>query len=111
MDLSTPEGIAENLRICAVDLSRWNSTIYEQIPKKIQDKRNRLNALPMHEKDEDLSLEINRLRGELNDLLDDEKMCWGQRAKAHWLKKGEKNTKFFHAQASERRKQNTIVGI
>ena len=104
MDLSTSEGIAENLKICAADLSRWNSAVYGQIPKKIQDKRNRLNALAMRENDEDLSLEINRLRGELNDLLDDEEMYWGQRAKAHWLKEGDKNTKFFHAQASERRK-------
>ena len=111
VDLSTPKGIAENLRICAADLSRWNSAVYGQIPKKIHDKRNRLNALAMHEKDEDLSLEINRLRGELNDLLDDEEMYWGQKEKAHWLKEGDKNTKFFHAQASERRKQNTIVGI
>ena len=111
VDLSTPEGIAKNLRICAADLSRWNLAVYGQIPKKIHDKRNRLNALAMHEKDEDLSLEINRLRGELNDLLDDEEMYWGQKEKAHWLKEGDKNTKFFHAQASERRKQNTIVGI
>ena len=111
MDLSTLEGIVENLRICAVELSRWNSTVYGQIPKKIQDKRNRLEALAMWEEDEELSLEINRLRGEINDLLDDEEMYWGQRAKAHWLKEGDKNTKFFHAQASERRKQNTIVGI
>ena len=67
--MSTPEGIAKNLRICATDLSRWNLAVYRQIPKKIQDKRNRLNALAMRENDEDLSLEINRLRGELNDLL------------------------------------------
>ena len=94
MDLSTSEGIAKNLKICAADLSRWNSVVYGQIPKKIQDKRNRLNALAMRENDEDLSLEINRLRGELNDLLDDEEMYWGQRVKAHWLKEGDKNTKF-----------------
>ena len=111
MDLSTLEGMAENLRICAAELSRWNSAVYGQIPKKIQDKRNRLEALAMREKDKELSLEINRLRGEINDLLDDEEMYWGQRAKAHWLKEGDKNTKFFHAQAPERRKQNTIVGI
>ena len=49
--------------------------------------------------------------GEINTLLDDEEIYWGQRAKAHWLKEGDRNTKFFHAQASERRKQNTIVGI
>ena len=64
MDLSTPEDIAENLRICAANLSRWNLAVYGQIPKKIQDKRNRLNALAMRD----------RLRGELNNLLDDEEM-------------------------------------
>lgn len=58
-----------------------------------------------------MSAEINRLRREINDLLNDVEIYWGQRAKAHWLKEGDRNTKFFHAQASERQKQNTIVGI
>ena len=111
MDLSTPEGIAENLRTCATERSRWNSAVYGQILKKIQDKRNRLNALALRERDGDLSLEINRLRGEINALLDDEEIYWEQRAKAHWLKEDDRNTKFFHAQASERRKQNTIMDI
>ena len=58
-----------------------------------------------------MSAEINSLRREINNLLDDEELYWGQRSKAHWLRKGDKNTKFFHAQASERRKQNTILGL
>lgn len=70
-----------------------------------------MNPLTLLEKDEDLSTEINRLRGEINDLLDDEEIYWGQRAKAHWLKEGDSNTKFFHAQASKRCKQNTIASI
>ena len=51
-----------------------------------------------------LSYEINSLKREINSLLDDEEFYWGQWAKEHWLKEGDKNTKFFHAQASERRK-------
>jgi hypothetical protein len=33
---------------------------------------------------------------------------WQQRAKANWLKNGERNTSFFHAHASERRRVNRI---
>lgn len=59
----------------------------------------------------ELDAEIRATRRDLNELLDDEELYWGQRAKAHWLKEGDKNTKFFHAYASDRRKQNTILGI
>lgn len=85
--------------------------MFGQIPKKIQAKRNELNSLMLQDKDRALSTEINRVRREINDFLDDEEIYWGQRAKAHWLKEGDKNTKFFHAQASERCKQNIIEGI
>ena len=85
--------------------------MYGQIPKKIQAKRTALNNLIRCNKDGVLSNEINSLKRKINTLLDDEELYWGQWAKAHWLKEGDKNTKFFHAQASERRKQNTIVGI
>ena len=71
--------------------------MYGQIPKKIQEKRTALNNLTRCNKDGVLSNEINSLKREINTLLDDEELYWGQRAKAHWLKEGDKNTKFFHA--------------
>ena len=55
--------------------------------------------------------EINQVRKEINDLLDSEEIFWRQHAKAHWLREGDKNTKYFHAKASKSRKQNTILGI
>ena len=45
VDLSTPEGITENLKRCASELSSWSSLVYGHIPKKIQSKRNALSAL------------------------------------------------------------------
>ena len=110
LDLSTPEGVMANLSRYAVELSKWSSNVFGQIPKKIQAKRNELNSLALQDKDEALSTEINCLRREINNLLDDEEIYWGQRAKAHQLKEDE-NTNFFHVQASEWRKQNTITGI
>ena len=111
IDLNTPEGVMANLSRCATELSKWSSSVFRQIPKKIQAKRNELNSLTLQDKDGALITEINSLRREINYLLDDEEIYWGQRAKAHWLKEGNKNTKYFHTQASKQCKQNTIMGI
>ena len=66
MDLSTPEGIMENLKRCASDLSSWSSSVYGHFPKKIQSKRNALSALTQQDKNGELSAEIRNLRRELN---------------------------------------------
>ena len=83
IDLITPEGIMSNLNDCAVELMRWSSNVFSQIPKNIKEKRNTLSSLTSQDKDGSLSTEINGLRWEINDLLDDEEIYWGQRAKAH----------------------------
>ena len=38
-------------------------------------------------------------------------MYWRQRAHANWLMKGDRNTKFFQAYASERRRKNIITRL
>jgi hypothetical protein len=38
-------------------------------------------------------------------------MWWSQRAKALWLTHGDRNTKFFHQKASQRRRKNKIETI
>lgn len=44
-----------------------------------------------------------------DDLMKQEETYWQQRAKAFWLSEGDTNSKFFHAQASVRRKFNHIA--
>ena len=55
--------------------------------------------------------EIGGLRKEINETLQREEVMWNQRSRALWLKCGDRNTKFFHAAASQRRKKNRIDGI
>lgn len=48
------------------------------------------------------------LRYKLEKLEDQLDLYWRQRAKAHWLHKGDRNTKFFQEYASERKRKNKL---
>jgi hypothetical protein len=48
---------------------------------------------------------------ELDELLTQEEAWWQQRSRALWLQNGDRNTKFFHMKANQRRKRNNITRI
>lgn len=48
---------------------------------------------------------------EVEELLEKENLKWKVRAKKHWLQHGDRNTRYFHTCASQRRRKNTIVQI
>jgi hypothetical protein len=54
---------------------------------------------------------VNRehaLRFKLEQLEEQQHIYWKQRAHSTWLVKGDQNTDFFHAYASERRRRNHV---
>ena len=51
------------------------------------------------------------MRREINEIQVREEMMWNQRFRALWLKWGDRNTKFYHATASQRRRKNWIMGL
>ena len=53
-------------------------------------------------------LEVSK---QLDDLLLKQEIFWHQRSRVCWLKHGNKNTKYFHSKASQRRQRNFIKGI
>ena len=48
------------------------------------------------------------MRAELNELICQEEMYWPQRSRVSWMQRGDHNSKYFHAMASQRRRSNKI---
>jgi hypothetical protein len=102
--------LTEKLKACAEDLDAWGTKIRKRFTRDIQEYREEM------ERYQDTSSEMNMLkyqtaRDNLSKVLKQEEEYWKQRAKAHWLKDGDSNTKFFHATASARRKRNNITAL
>ncbi|KAA3477604.1 reverse transcriptase [Gossypium australe] len=60
------------------------------------------------ERNDDTMAKIIDTRISLNMEIDKDEMYWEQRARANWLKLGDKNSAFFHKYASAQRRINTI---
>ncbi|KAL5819042.1 hypothetical protein ACOSQ4_022884 [Xanthoceras sorbifolium] len=103
-------GVYDNIGRCSASLGRWNSLNRASLRRGINSKRLELTSL-----NRSVSAgswrDIRRVEKELDDLLLQDEIYWRQRSRVSWLKFGDRNSKFFHAKASARRKFNEILGL
>lgn len=93
------------------DLHKWDKEVLKKPEKRMADLKRELERLrrgPMTKANTESQKEI-MVRLEL--MLEQEEIYWFQRARANWLKKGDRNTSFFHNFATKRRKKNAIKGL
>ncbi|KAL0355466.1 UNVERIFIED_CONTAM: hypothetical protein Sradi_3993500 [Sesamum radiatum] len=103
--------VISKIRATRLQLLRWNKASFGNIrrmTKELNDKVCQLQNKDITSKDK---ADIEGLRDAIDSLARKEEIMWKQRAKALWLKAGDRNTSFFHAEATERRHQNEIKRI
>jgi hypothetical protein len=109
------QGVAEGL--CKVDqlvrkvaggLNSWSSNVlgaWEKQKKKLKKELELCRRSPLT--NEGVAREA-AVRFQLDKIEEQIDIYWKQRSHTKWLEKGDRNTKFFHAACSERRRRNRI---
>jgi hypothetical protein len=102
--------VQTKLANCQSALKGWSRRKFGQFKEILKRKTKELALL---QQGEDLGNQeaIKVLQGEIDTIMEQEDIKWKQRSKQNWYKEGDRNTTFFHAWASHKRKVNTIKKI
>ena len=88
----------------------WCSSSIDPDTRAIKDLQKKLDFLNEAKPTEAAKAEYLELSKKMDELLQKQEIFWAQRSRINWLKHGNKNTKFFHAKATQRRNKNHIRG-
>jgi hypothetical protein len=90
------------------DLHEWDREILKGLKKRIDRVENELQDLRRGPMTDEALVRQQEILVLLENLCEQEEVMWLQRGRANWLRKGDRNTNFFHHFASERNKKNMI---
>jgi hypothetical protein len=104
---STGMQVVEKLEVCVNDLNSWSKAHNNGLKQEIENCRRDLNRCSSQGAAVDPSM-LTNLRKRMTQLMIQEDKYSRQRAKTHWYRDGDLNTKFFHASTTSRKKVNHI---
>jgi len=102
--------VLPRLSRCTGDMSAWSKQHCNKLKLDIENCRRELILARNNSTGEDQT-QMWALWQRMNRLLLQHDVYWRQRAKTHWYRDGDRNTKFFHAAATSRKKVNKILSL
>ena len=100
----------EKIKKCPLDLIAWSRRTFGNTRTMLDAKQGELADLIRGGFGQNME-RINGVKEEIREILHYEEVFWRQRSRSIWLPAGDKNTKFFHQRASQRRRKNNIEGL
>lgn len=100
----------EKVSACADVLSEWGRQITGSFKNRIQACKRVIKSLKGRRDDTSVHL-IKENQKNLAEIYAQQETFWKQRSKQLWLKEGDKNSRFFHAAAKNRRATNQIKNL
>lgn len=83
-------------------MTKWERQFFHKFRGKVKNQKENLHKFTDREDEKGIQAYFEE-REKLNELLLHGEVYWKQRVKTFWLKEGDANTKFFHAQATKRK--------
>ncbi|XP_031092328.1 uncharacterized protein LOC115997019 [Ipomoea triloba] len=94
------QDVLDHIAVCGIDLGRWGKNYNKEYQRKIDVCKSRLEHLCMR-RDDTGFVEYARTENELIFLFNQQHTYWKQRAKEHWNKDGDLNTKLLRPMSAE----------
>ncbi|GMY24208.1 hypothetical protein FCV25MIE_19450 [Fagus crenata] len=103
--------LCQKISRCRMALIDWSRDVFEVNSLQVNHKLEALEALHTNNHGGRHNHQIKILRDEVNMLLHQDELHWRQRSREVWLAAGDKNTRYFHQKAKQRRGKNMVKGL
>ncbi|XP_075645968.1 uncharacterized protein LOC142617137 [Castanea sativa] len=103
--------LTDKISKCQSQLRLWNQMSFGNVNTRLKLLKEKLQLIEGQNLLHETTNEIQALKKEINETLVREEVMWNQKSRALWLKCGDRNTRFFHTIASQRRRRNRIDGL
>uniref|UniRef100_A0A2N9FDP4 Reverse transcriptase domain-containing protein n=1 Tax=Fagus sylvatica TaxID=28930 RepID=A0A2N9FDP4_FAGSY len=103
--------LCQKISRCRTALIDWSREVFEVNSLQVNHKIEALEALHEDNHGGRHNHQIKRLRDEVNLLLHQDELHWRQRSREIWLAAGDKNTRYFHQKAKQRKGKNMVKGL